>query len=1037
MSIRTLHSFHRRAVTQAAVALVLVAAAFFALPGTPAAQVGGIDIVPNTPELGYVGPEVVISGTARSPNGIDQVSITVAEVVTGQFVQDTVGTLGPAPVALAAFDALLPPPGDPGVSWRVPLQLADGNYSVTATAVDGAGSSLGLPSYDIAVSSGVGAVGATSDAREGTYVLTAGDMARCSFNGDEAVAAQMDELFDTDAGVFLGLGDLVYTSGTVNEFLECYDPTFGRFKEETWPSPGNHEHFTFPNAAGYRFYFGEAAGPTAGPDGGLWYSFDLDDHWHVIALDSDCRGREVLPGALNGDGCAVGSDQEVWLRNTLEANQDKNILAFFHHPPFTNNRYTDHEFTFPLWRALAEYGADITLHGHEHHYERYAALDYWGERSATGSGIRQFISGAGGTFPRYDQRLQEPESDFRGTFPEGTNDFGVLQLWLQPDGYEWRWESINGFAAVDEGSSNLLNEPMERSSISGTTRNRDGELVAGVEVCAQANRTDLVTCAVTNALGQFEIPGLVTDTYVITATVSGQPVLPPGVAVNLTAPTPAILPPLTIIESLELGGLVTAANTGAPISGASVCATLDSGGPPTCAPTGADGSYLIDLAPGSYDVSFVASGFTTECYLDRINCADADPVVLRLNDELNIDASLEVRAGAVIGSALTRDGRNPVGGIEVCASGAAVPEPVCSVTASNGTYRLDGLFTGNYTVRFSDASGTYLDACYRRSDCSSPTAVGVVAPGVRTGIDGLLELAPLPPTPTPTATPLPTPTPTPTATPAPIPTATPTPTVAVPTATPTATATPVEPTATPTPVPPTPTPTTVAPTPTPTATPPGPTATATPSPTPALPGAVVTGQITELQTGSPIFAARVCAARLFPPDLQCSFSAPDGTYRIEGLLSGNYTVVAQDLVQRFLENCWGEQVCSNPQGIGLVAGETVGGIDIALDPRFSASFPTPTPTPIVGGDAVIQGRLTNAGAPAGGVQVCATALNGTTSECADTASDGSYQITGLGTGNYRVEAAGACFGIDSQCATPLPVGVLSPFTRLGIDIDLG
>jgi len=180
----------------------------------------------------------------------------------------------------------------------------------------------------------------------------------------------------------------------------------------------------------------------------------------------------------------------------------------------------------------------------------------------------------------------------------------------------------------------------------------------------------------------------------------------------------------------------------------------------------------------------------------------------------------------------------------------------------------------------------------------------------------------------------------------------------------------------------------------------------------------------------------VCAARLFPPDLQCGFSGPDGTYRIEGLQSGNYTVLAQDLVQRFLQNCWGVQPCENPQGIGLVSGETVGGIDIALSSRFSASFPTPTPTPVIGGDAVIQGTITNGVSPAGGVLVCATALNGTASGCDTSGPSGAYQITGLATGNYRLEAGGACFGTNSQCSASLPVGVLSPFSRSGIDIDI-
>ena len=352
-----------------------------------------------------------------------------------------------------------------------------------------------------------------SDATEGTYVLTAGDMARCNFDGDEAVAAQMEELFDTDQGVFLGLGDLVYNSGTIDEFTACYEPNFGQFIDSTWPSVGNHEHRTTPNAAGYRTYFGPAAGPLAAPNGGLWYSFDIDDFWHVIALDSDCSGREPLPGAFEGDGCAVGSEQEQWLRADLEANQDKNILAFFHHPPFTNNNYLDFEVTAPLWRALAEYGTELTLHGHEHQYERYKPLDYWGENAEVSGnpGITEFIVGSGGTFPRINIREAEADSAFRGNFPFGTDDFGVLQLWLRPDGYEWKWDSVFGLAESDSGIAGLT-EAMDRSSIRGTVRLNDAPVV-GATVCAVASRTEVQTCAVTTSNGMYEIGPLVGDSY--------------------------------------------------------------------------------------------------------------------------------------------------------------------------------------------------------------------------------------------------------------------------------------------------------------------------------------------------------------------------------------------------------------------------------------------------------------------------------------------------------------------------------------------
>ena len=54
-------------------------------------------------------------------------------------------------------------------------------------------------------------------------------------------------------------GDNVYQNGTAGEFAVCYDPSWGRHKARTRPSPGNHDYNT-SGAAGYYAYFGAAAG---------------------------------------------------------------------------------------------------------------------------------------------------------------------------------------------------------------------------------------------------------------------------------------------------------------------------------------------------------------------------------------------------------------------------------------------------------------------------------------------------------------------------------------------------------------------------------------------------------------------------------------------------------------------------------------------------------------------------------------------------------------------------------------------------------
>jgi len=96
----------------------------------------------------------------------------------------------------------------------------------------------------------------TALAQGGDPVLVgAGDIANCSGNTDEATA----KLLDSISGTVFTTGDSVYPDGTAAQFTDCYGPTWGRHKDRTRPSPGNHDYHT-AGAAGYFGYFGTAAG---------------------------------------------------------------------------------------------------------------------------------------------------------------------------------------------------------------------------------------------------------------------------------------------------------------------------------------------------------------------------------------------------------------------------------------------------------------------------------------------------------------------------------------------------------------------------------------------------------------------------------------------------------------------------------------------------------------------------------------------------------------------------------------------------------
>src|ERR671910_681681 len=71
-------------------------------------------------------------------------------------------------------------------------------------------------------------------------VVAAGNIAKCSTEGDEATARLVEGI----DGTVLALGDEAYPRGSAANFEECYGPSWGWFKGRTKPVPGNHEYYT-------------------------------------------------------------------------------------------------------------------------------------------------------------------------------------------------------------------------------------------------------------------------------------------------------------------------------------------------------------------------------------------------------------------------------------------------------------------------------------------------------------------------------------------------------------------------------------------------------------------------------------------------------------------------------------------------------------------------------------------------------------------------------------------------------------------------
>src|SRR3989442_5213901 len=182
----------------------------------------------------------------------------------------------------------------------------------------------------VALAAGTATIRATSEGVVGTAAATrqtssrpavlasAGDIADCSRASQEGTARVLDGI----VGQVATFGDGAYPDGSLSDYMNCFDPSWGRHKARTRPSTGNHEynHGSAAGAPGYYAYWGAAAG-----DSGIgYYSYTLGA-WHIVVINSNV--------AMN-----AGSTQEQWLRADLAAHPATCTLAYWHQPRVTSGR---------------------------------------------------------------------------------------------------------------------------------------------------------------------------------------------------------------------------------------------------------------------------------------------------------------------------------------------------------------------------------------------------------------------------------------------------------------------------------------------------------------------------------------------------------------------------------------------------------------------------------------------------------------------------------------------------------------------------
>lgn len=259
----------------------------------------------------------------------------------------------------------------------------------------------------------------SSTPSSGSVVMVgAGDISLCGQNNDEATA----KLLDGIPGTVFTLGDNVYDSGTYTEYVNCYDPGWGRHKARTQPVPGNHEYNT-AGAVGYFQYFNNID---------PYYAYDLGA-WRIYALNSEI-------------GASASSAQVAWLQADLAANPKACVLAYWHKPRWSSgSTHGSNSSMQTMWQVLYNAGAELVLNGHEHNYERYAQMN--GSGATVSQGLREIVVGTGGA------KLYPFGSFLSASQVHNNSTFGVLKLTLNSGSYDWQFVPVAGSTFTDSGSS--------------------------------------------------------------------------------------------------------------------------------------------------------------------------------------------------------------------------------------------------------------------------------------------------------------------------------------------------------------------------------------------------------------------------------------------------------------------------------------------------------------------------------------------------------------------------------------------------------
>ena len=230
------------------------------------------------------------------------------------------------------------------------------------------------------------------------------------------------------------MGDLAGEFGTAAEF-QCYDASWGKLKDRTYPVMGNHELSQDQTATPYYDYFNGVGVDSgrAGKRGKAYYSVDAAG-WRIYIANFNAYNQPL-------------DEQEAWMKQDLAANPHLCTMAVWHRPLFVSSDQPSgvHKASkLPRWwNTLYAGGLDVILNGHSHLYERFGKLRSDGVVDSA-RGIREIIAGTGAAgLYKFNTILAGSEKRILSN--------GVLKMTLRPSSYSWEFLDMKA-VVKDSGS---------------------------------------------------------------------------------------------------------------------------------------------------------------------------------------------------------------------------------------------------------------------------------------------------------------------------------------------------------------------------------------------------------------------------------------------------------------------------------------------------------------------------------------------------------------------------------------------------------